>query len=82
MQNTENQTMTSELDLNQSNSVSRKQRTAKGFSMTGIGAIILLGGCVISMVMSSTNPLYNYFLYIPTSIGASMVLYGMYCVLE
>lgn len=82
MQNTENQTMTSELDLNQSNSVSRKQRTAKGFSMTGIGAIILLGGCVISMVMSSTNPLYNYFLYIPTSIGASMVLYGMYYVLE
>jgi hypothetical protein len=82
MQNTENQTTTSELDLNQSNSVSRKQRTAKGFSMTGIGAIILLGGCVISMVMSSTNPLYNYFLYIPTSIGASMVLYGMYCVLE
>jgi hypothetical protein len=82
MQNTENQTMTSELDLNQSNSVSRKQRTAKGFSMIGIGAIILLGGCVISMVMSSTNPLYNYFLYIPTSIGASMVLYGMYCVLE
>jgi hypothetical protein len=82
MQNTENQTTTSELDLNQSNSVSRKQRTAKGFSMTGIGAIILLGGCVISMVMSSTNPLYNYFLYIPTSIGASMVLYGMYYVLE
>jgi hypothetical protein len=82
MQNTENQTMANELDLNQSNSESRKQRTAKGFSMIGIGAIILLGGCVISMVMSSTNPFYNYFLYIPTSIGASMVIYGMYCVLE
>ncbi|MFY8109510.1 MAG: hypothetical protein ACOVO9_10980 [Bacteroidia bacterium] len=74
--------MTNELDLNQSNSESRKLRTAKGFSMIGIGAIILLGGCIISMVMSSTNPFYNYFLYIPTSIGASMVIYGMYCVLE
>ena len=82
MQSTENHTMANELNIEQSNSETRKKRTSKGFSLIGIGALILLGGCMTSMILPSTNPLYYYFLYIPTSIGASMVIYGMYCIFE
>jgi hypothetical protein len=82
MQTSENQTMASELDLDQGNYENRKVRTAKGFKLIGIGSLVLLSGCIVSMVMPSENPLYDFFLYTPTSIGATMVVYGMYCVLE
>ncbi|MFY8021231.1 MAG: hypothetical protein ACOVP1_08535 [Bacteroidia bacterium] len=82
MQEQENQSVSNELDMSQGNADNRKQRTAKGFSLIGMGSIILFGGCIVSMVMPSAHPLYHFFLYTPTSIGASMVIYGMYCVLE
>ena len=82
MQEVENQSMSNELELNQGNVDPRSIRTARGFRMIGIGAIILLAGCMVSMIMPSSNPMYHFFLYTPTSIGACMVIYGMYQVLE
>ncbi len=57
-------------------------RTKKGFTITGWGALVLLSGCIGTMIMSTENPLYDLVLYGPTTIGASMVLYGFYCVFE
>jgi hypothetical protein len=57
-------------------------RTKKGFTIIGWGALVLLSGCIGTMIMSTENPLYEFVLYGPTSVGASMVLYGFYCVFE
>ncbi|MCG9879380.1 MAG: type II secretion system GspH family protein [Bacteroidia bacterium] len=59
-----------------------KNRTQRGFSLIGIGAAVLLFGCLISLVFPHSHPAYNFLLYTPTSIGACMVMYGLYCVLE
>lgn len=69
--------------LNENEHVNKsKNRTQKGFSLIGIGAVVLLSGCLISLVFPHSHPAYNFLLYTPTSIGACMVMYGLYCVLE
>jgi hypothetical protein len=59
-----------------------ERRTKRGFKFMALGAIILLGGCISNLIMPSMNDTYNYILYGVTSIGASIVFYGLYCVLE
>ncbi|MDP3929498.1 MAG: hypothetical protein Q8R57_10790 [Bacteroidota bacterium] len=59
-----------------------KSRTQKGFYFIGIGAITLLFGCFISLVFPHSHPAYTFLLYTPTSVGACMVMFGLYCVLE
>ena len=46
------------------------------------GALILLTGCITNLIMPSMNDTYNYILYGVTSTGATIVFYGLYCVLE
>lgn len=59
-----------------------QKRSAKGFSLIAIGAISLLLGCVTTLVLPHSNIAYNIILYGLTSIGASVVFYGLYCLLE
>lgn len=59
-----------------------KSRTQKGFTIIGIGATTLLFGCLISLVFPHSHPAYNILLYTPTSIGACLVMFGLYYVLE
>jgi hypothetical protein len=59
-----------------------RKRTARGFSLIAIGAISLLLGCVTTLVLPHSNIAYNLILYGLTSVGASVVFYGLYCVLE
>lgn len=78
MENTDSQNIQQENTLENKGS----SRTKKGFTITFWGALVLLFGCICTMLMSSENPFYDVVLYGPTSIGASMVLYGFYCVFE
>jgi hypothetical protein len=59
-----------------------QKRTSRGFSLIGIGAVSLLLGCITTMVLPHSNIAYNVILYGLTSAGASVVFYGLYCVLE
>lgn len=59
-----------------------QSRTKKGFSLVGFGAIILLSGCMVTLVLPISHPLYNFLLYGPTSVGACMVIFGLYNILE
>lgn len=80
-----NESQTQNLSIEESNDSKKEaltQRTQKGFSITLWGALILLSGCITTMVLPSTHALYDIILYIPTTLGAGMVIYGFYCVFE
>lgn len=57
-------------------------RTSRGFKLILSGAMILLAGCFSTMVIPYSSSIYEVMLYGPTTIGASMVMFGLYCVLE
>lgn len=57
-------------------------RTSRGFKLVLAGALILLAGCFSTMVIPYSSSLYSVMLFGPTSIGACMVMFGLYCVLE
>ena len=59
-----------------------EKRTKKGFKLMAFGALVLLTGCITNLIMPSMNDTYNYILYGVTSTGATIVFYGLYCVLE
>ncbi|OYU96382.1 MAG: hypothetical protein CFE21_08270 [Bacteroidetes bacterium B1(2017)] len=82
MENTPTQVLASEENLSEVNVDEISARTKKGFSLIGFGALVLLAGCIVTMLMPSSNFLYEVILYVPTSVGACMVIYGMYCVME
>ncbi len=71
---------TSEMEMEQVDS--RKLRTQRGFSLIGFGAIILLVGCILSIIADPSHLLYDFILYGPTTLGAIMVIFGMYKVME
>jgi hypothetical protein len=57
-------------------------RTLKGFKLLGLGAISLFLGCITNLTLPITNEYFHYILYGVTSIGASIVFYGLYLVME
>ena len=59
-----------------------QSRTKRGFSLIGLGAVILFGGCILTMILPISHPLYYFLLYGPTSFGAGMAIFGLYCILE
>lgn len=71
---------TSEMELEQVDS--RKIRTQRGFTLIGFGAIILIIGCILSIIADPSHLIYDFILYGPTTLGAIMVIYGMYKVME
>ena len=60
----------------------RNARNKKGFSFIIIGVSILFSGFLCNLLLSISNPNYNYFLYGLTSLGVSLVFYGLYLIFE
>ena len=56
----------------------RNSRNKNGFSIILIGVSILFSGFLCNLLLSISNPNYNYFLYGLTSLGVSLVFYGLY----
>ncbi len=82
MENTESQTLESTTEENEVPKNASQRRTQKGFAITGWGTIVLLIGCLTNMFLPTDSFMYELALYGPTSIGATMVIYGFYCVFE
>jgi hypothetical protein len=82
MENFDSETLESNLNLEESKNQTSENRTKKGFTCMSIGALVLLGGCISNLIMPSMNDSYNMVLYGITSIGATVVFYGLYCVME
>jgi hypothetical protein len=60
----------------------RNARNKKGFSIIIIGVSILFSGFLCNLLLSISNPNYNYFLYGLTSLGVILVFYGLYLIFE
>lgn len=82
MNSTESNTSPSEMEAETLSKEERSQRTRKGIFIIPIGAITLLLSCVTTLLMPDTFGLFNYILYGLTSIGAIVVFYGLYLVME
>jgi|LakMenE18May11ns_1017448.scaffolds.fasta_scaffold8317051_1 hypothetical protein len=82
MENTETQTLENTSDESMLEPNSSQRRTQKGFTITLWGAAVLLLACLTNMFLPTDSYMYELALYGPTSIGASMVIYGFYCVFE
>ncbi|MDZ4666843.1 MAG: hypothetical protein SGJ00_03060 [bacterium] len=82
MENRESQVLEDALTENTAVSSVSARRTKKGFTITSYGAIILLTGCLINIFLPTDTFMYELALYGPTTVGASMVIYGFYCVFE
>lgn len=57
------------------NYYARKRK--RGTITVGIGSVLLVFGCIITMVLHSYGYPINYILYVPTSIGIGLLLWGM-----
>lgn len=60
----------------------RELRTRKGFKLISLGAVILFLGCITNLVLPMSSSFYCPILYGITTTGASIVLYGLYLVME
>lgn len=57
------------------NYFARKRK--RGTALVLIGSILLVFGCIFTMVMHSYGFQINYILYIPTTTGIGLLLWGM-----
>jgi O-antigen/teichoic acid export membrane protein len=57
-------------------------RTSNGFKFVLSGAAILVTSCVMALISGISDPMFDYILYGLTSVGACVVIYGLYCVFE
>lgn len=60
----------------------RAIRTKKGFTILAVGALILFLGFIANLTMPISNAYYHFILYGITSIGAIMVIWGLYLIME
>jgi bacteriorhodopsin len=82
MENIGNELLDAKLTTDNIKKEISEKRTKRGFKLMALGAIVLLSGCITNLIMPCMNDTYNYVLYGVTSTGATIVFYGLYCVLE
>ncbi|MCF8255068.1 MAG: hypothetical protein K9H61_10950 [Bacteroidia bacterium] len=70
------------LQENSSETGTLTNRTTNGFKFVLLGAAVLVTSCVLALLSSISDPMFDYILYGFTSIGACVVIYGLYCVFE
>jgi hypothetical protein len=82
MENLDTEMLENNLEMDLEIKTAREARTQKGFKLLAIGAVILFLGCITNLTMPISNEYYHFILYGITSIGAAMVVWGLYLIME